>query len=76
MLHMLFSGLAVLITASPLIEQDLSNSRIVNGDAVSINQVPYQGLLTRKVNNGWSSFCGGVIITNKAVLTAGHCAIG
>lgn len=57
-------------------ESNLTSSRVVNGDAVKIRDVPYQAALRRKVVSGWTHSCGAVIITPRVTLTAGHCVTG
>lgn len=46
------------------------NSRIVGGNTVTRGQVPYQVSLRTKMNQ---HFCGGAILAQNWVLTAGHC---
>lgn len=45
------------------------NGRIVGGEPITIEKVPHHVALEA----GGISFCGGSIISNKWILTAGHC---
>ncbi|CAH2979648.1 unnamed protein product [Chilo suppressalis] len=48
----------------------VSSDRIVGGQEIDIIEVPYQ--VSFIVNNSY--FCGGFIVSEKHILTAGHCA--
>ena len=50
------------------------SARIVNGQAVDITEVPYQATIRKKVLSGWAHICGAVVISNRGILTAAHCA--
>ncbi|XP_013190337.1 trypsin-1 [Amyelois transitella] len=71
----LFVAFSNLVTTLPYHELESQSSRIVNGYAVDISEVPYQATLRRRVVSGWAHTCGAVIIGTKAVLSAGHCAV-
>lgn len=53
-----------------------TSARIVNGYVVDIEEVPYQASLRRRTLAGWSHMCGAVVINERAILTAAHCADG
>ncbi|CAB3238945.1 unnamed protein product [Arctia plantaginis] len=82
-MHILFKTLFLFfacccnVKSSPL-QQTSDSARIVNGFQVDITEVPYQAALRRSSsNNGetiWNHVCGAVIISDKGVLTAAHCA--
>lgn len=61
------------LTTSAPVTDEMTVARIVNGYEVSINEVPYQVSLRRKVSAGWSHFCGAVILKNRVIITAAHC---
>lgn len=48
------------------------DNRIVQGENVEIENVPYQVLLYGSIQNG-IRYCGGVIISPLVILTAAHC---
>lgn len=48
--------------------------RIVGGDEAAPGQFPYIASL-RLYLISWSQWCGGSIITNRFILTAGHCRL-
>lgn len=50
-----------------------SNNRIVNGEIVDIEEVPYYASLFKPPT--YPHFCGSSIISNKWVLTAAHCVV-
>lgn len=54
--------------------QASSNTRIVGGSKESIVNSPYQVALTIRKGNSVAS-CGGALIRNNWVITAGHCLI-
>lgn len=49
--------------------------RVVNGDEAEANQFPYQ-VSIRAISNKSVSLCGGSILSNEYILTAGHCTKG
>ncbi|KAM3967152.1 trypsin 5G1 [Aphomia sociella] len=70
------SGFLNVVTSLPTIERnDDMFARIVNGYVVDITEIPYQASLRRRVSSGWTHTCGAVVISDRAVLTAGHCAV-
>lgn len=54
---------------------DLS-TRIVNGRNSTRGQFPYQALLFFPRPSGGEGFCGGTLISDRWILTAGHCVDG
>lgn len=48
-----------------------SGSRIVNGELIEIDEVPYYGSL----NKDGEHLCGGSLISNRWFLSAGHCVV-
>lgn len=48
-------------------------NRIIGGSSAVEKQFPFQVSLRYKINN--RHFCGGSIISNQFILTAGHCLI-
>ncbi|NP_001166089.1 serine protease 72 precursor [Nasonia vitripennis] len=73
---MLKSGLILLNLFAAIqgrvIEND--NTRIVNGENVSLGEIPYQVSLQRKVDN--FHFCGGSVLNKNYIITAAHCVSG
>ncbi|XP_062130976.1 chymotrypsin-2-like [Drosophila sulfurigaster albostrigata] len=49
------------------------SNRIINGENAVPKQFPYQVYLKEHINYDWKGICGGVIISNRTVLTAAHC---
>ncbi|XP_062131785.1 chymotrypsin-2-like isoform X2 [Drosophila sulfurigaster albostrigata] len=49
------------------------SNRIINGENAVPKQFPYQVYLEGRINYDWKTSCGGVIISNRTVLTAAHC---
>ncbi|KAJ8926767.1 hypothetical protein NQ314_020885 [Rhamnusium bicolor] len=58
------------------IEANLGNiiPRIVNGQEVAPNSIPYQAYIIITGVSNW--LCGGSLISIRFVLTAAHCLIG
>ncbi|XP_053603890.1 trypsin 5G1-like [Plodia interpunctella] len=73
--YFLFIAFFTSVSSLPIHESESQSSRIVNGYAVDITEVPYQAALRGRVTGGWSHICGAVIIGTRAILTAGHCTI-
>ncbi|KAH8390666.1 hypothetical protein KR215_009571 [Drosophila sulfurigaster] len=48
-------------------------NRIINGENAAPKQFPYQVYFEEHINYDWEGNCGGVIISNRTVLTAAHC---
>jgi secreted trypsin-like serine protease len=70
------------VWASPLQESSAKavplkniSSRIINGDKAVLGQFPWQAAL-RVTGNSRNWFCGGSIISEEWILTAGHCVSG
>ena len=51
----------------------LIHRRVIGGYVAQKGEFPYQAILREK-NNG-NQFCGGTIISDKWILTAGHCIV-
>ncbi|XP_062130975.1 collagenase-like isoform X2 [Drosophila sulfurigaster albostrigata] len=54
-------------------DQYSPSNRIINGENAVSKQFPYQVYLEEHINYDWRPNCGGVIISNRTVLTAAHC---
>ncbi|XP_030241732.1 trypsin 5G1-like [Drosophila navojoa] len=54
-----------------------SSTKIINGFSCDVKEVPYQVSLryVPRERRRWGSghFCGGVVISNRAIITAAHC---
>lgn len=51
------------------------HERIFGGEEAAIGQIPYQiSLQWNQVRSAFRRFCGGCIISNQFILTAGHCS--
>lgn len=48
-------------------------SFIVGGKNAFAKEMPFQAGIVITYNSGVNSFCGGAVITNKHILSAGHC---
>ena len=54
-------------------DDELVNRRVIGGYRARKGEFPYQAIL-RERNNG-KQYCGGTIISDKWILTAGHCVV-
>lgn len=52
----------------------LRRSRIIGGDAASVKQFPYQVSMHRREDQRY--FCGGAILNERFIVSAGHCFFG
>lgn len=52
------------------------NTRIVNGHNSTRGQFPHQALIFLNLPNGHQGVCGGSILDERWILTAGHCVDG
>lgn len=54
---------------------DIPNARIIGGQEAEPNSIPYQVFLeVYGETKGW--YCGGSLISENYVVTAGHCGDG
>jgi secreted trypsin-like serine protease len=49
--------------------------RVVGGDVVTPNSLPFQAFLVMSNRDGRATICGGSLITPRTVLTAAHCIV-
>lgn len=57
----------------PKVTPVLDNNRVVGGTAAVPGSWPWQVSLRLIANEPFSHYCGGVLIDQQWVLTAGHC---
>lgn len=69
---LLLSFLLILVGAQGFV---IPKVRIVNGTTSAQGQFPYQVMIIAIISNG-QTLCGGTLISNQWVLTAGHCING
>ncbi|RWS21958.1 chymotrypsin-2-like protein [Leptotrombidium deliense] len=55
------------------IDDDTQNPYITGGRYARPGELPFQVFLRAPMGNGGSMTCGGSVITNRCVVTAGHC---
>ncbi|CAK1589514.1 unnamed protein product [Parnassius mnemosyne] len=56
--------------------ESYGGNRIFGGNATSIDQYPWLAIIEYKKEDKIKLLCGGVLISGKYVLTAGHCVVG
>ncbi|KAL3279073.1 hypothetical protein HHI36_016587 [Cryptolaemus montrouzieri] len=66
-----FEGLEVLDS-----EPAELNLGIINGNEAEPHSYPFQALIKMKVSKDRTAFCGGTLLTQRFVLSAGHCGQG
>lgn len=64
----------IVLVAGALAAQIDEDERILGGQTATRGQFPYQ--VSLRVQNGTAHFCGGTLISNRFILTAGICAGG
>ena len=48
-------------------------ARVINGESILPNQVPYQIEVIRNIDGNDTHWCGGTLVSPKFVVTAKHC---
>ncbi|XP_060655180.1 chymotrypsin-2-like [Drosophila nasuta] len=72
-LQLLLIFLTSLLFQGSAQDQYSPTNRIINGENAVPKQFPYQVYFEEHINYDWEGNCGGVIISNRTVLTAAHC---
>lgn len=67
---------ATLVTSTDRLQPNFANwsTKVVSGHNSTRGQFPHQALIFVHFSNGRGGSCGGILISNRWVMTAAHCA--
>lgn len=78
--YLVLGVIAFVVAANAKAVKDVNDidlvTRIVNGQNSTRGQFPHQALLFLRVASGGQGVCGGSLISDRWILTAGHCVDG
>jgi secreted trypsin-like serine protease len=73
--YMILILLVSSVKAIPFKQEEKIGGRIIGGNAARAGQFPFAAAISVQTANS-KFFCGGSLLTQKHVLTAGHCVDG